>query len=404
MNKNEAAAVMLFSAYLRGSQADEAELSGVDSEGLRIISRNHQIDPMIYKTLKGTAFFAALPEFDRKKWKHEALLSVASQMRRDERLWKVYEKISEAGIKALLMKGASLRTVYPDPELRFSSDEDIWIGYADYNECDKLLVREGFKCVRGDESPEVNQDVGYSDKRSDIFIELHLNPVGVEYQTRISLNNQILVFFETTSDYKYENHLFKSLAPTENLIFILCHFMKHFLSQGATIRMVTDILLFMKKYENAIDFVRFDDFLNKNNFYKIQRALIIISRYKLGITPPEYYMNIDNEETNDLLDDIMSGGAVGTFSKEREQSAFIVERAAADITHGKKNVFFSAIFPSPSFLSLKYPVLNKNMWLLPVCWLHRTFSFIFGSSLKSKFQAYRIGNARVRLFEKYGII
>ena len=101
----------------------------------------------------------------------------------------------------------------------------------------------------------------------------------------------------------------------------------------------------------------------------------------------------------DLLTDIWDAGVFGKSSQERLHSSTITLSAA----EGKKSLR-STLFPSLKSMQQKYQYLKKVPILLPVAWCSRVLQYVFDKKEGSAKAAIEIGNQRVRLLQKYGII
>lgn len=110
-----------------------------------------------------------------------------------------------------------------------------------------------------------------------------------------------------------------------------------------------------------------------------------------------------------LLDDLLCGGVYGGASMSRQHSSNITLNRVAAEKQGKKisNSLLQTIFPSLDAMKGRFLYLEKYPWLLPVAWIIRIWKYRKESSQmedNSAGESIRIGNQRVELMKKYGII
>ena len=72
---------------------------------------------------------------------------VAGQARRTQELEELCRALDQAGLRVLVLKGLACRRLYPKPDLRPSSDEDLLARDADFAAVDEQLRRAGMEAV-----------------------------------------------------------------------------------------------------------------------------------------------------------------------------------------------------------------------------------------------------------------
>ncbi len=360
------------------------------------ISERHQVMPMVYSALKDTEFFKSSPE--KELFEKKVPLYIAMQMRKDLRFWSIYEKLLAGGICPILLKGVSLREIYPDPYFRYSSDEDIWVEIQNFEACDKILREDGFEREKITDGEDIasRHDVAYICRNSGLIIELHLNPIGTDVPMRKTLNDSIMPLFSESREYSFGGHKYLSLDAAANAIFVFSHYVKHLLARAASIRMCSDVLLYIKKHYEEIDFEKFFAFLDELGYRKIFFATVAIGRNALGIELP-IYEEIDYEE---LLQDICDGGAMAELSEVREKSGMVTER----VLKGQRGAVFKAVFPPLCEMKKQYSILRKIPILLPFMYIDRIVKKLCENKQKNFIKGVREGKKRIKMLKKYDIL
>ncbi len=176
-----------------------------------------------------------------------------------------------------------------------------------------------------------------------------------------------------------------TLGDTDHLIFIALHMIKHFILCGMSLRMVSDIALFITSKRAEIDFDRVRSVLKKLNydelFLTVIRAAEIYMEFDASDFPDSE--RISDEKVEMVLTDLETGGWLGKNNQSarkdgwREYSRLIMLKKKSKISYWIymfrwQNEFSAkALFPPKKRLVGNYPCLNRFPWLLPLVWLHR---------------------------------
>ena len=194
-----------------------------------------------------------------------------------------------------------------------------------------------------------------------------------------------------------------SLSHSQHMLFLIMHFVKHFLHGGVGFRQLLDIIIYAETYGNEIKWEAVYEVLEEEHLLELVKNLFAIGHEYLGFSFEQVVLPADYDEAKldleDLLADIWDAGVFGKSSQERLHSSTITLSAA----EGKKSLR-STLFPPLKSMQQKYRYLNKAPVLLPVAWCSRVLQYVFDKKEGSAKAAMEIGNQRVRLLQKYGII
>ena len=203
-----------------------------------------------------------------------------------------------------------------------------------------------------------------------------------------------------------------TLHPTDHMLFLLLHALKHFLHSGVGIRQLTDMVLFAQNYGPEIDWTHVERALREVNGFSFTRALFAIG---------EQYLTLDRGRAHlpdtwggagidpaDLLLDMLSGGDMGTADLNRmHASSLTLEAVNADRTGRKNRGIFTALFPPLSGMQARFPYLRKRPYFLPAAYVQRIILYLMGRNSSSGPQPDRvlkIGEMRTALLREYEII
>ena len=177
--------------------------------------------------------------------------------------------------------------------------------------------------------------------------------------------------------------------------------------------------MFAEHYASEIDWTHLRNCLKEVHAFDFARALFhILQSYLL----PDarflgYIIEGDEIDVEPLLADILAGGVHGNSSLERLHSSNITLHAVAQDKKGgpSAGTGFLSTAVHAAFLPLKemtvhYPYLKKAPFLLPIAWVQRNFKYLrerisdWSGGKGSTSESIRLGQSRVELLKKYGII
>lgn len=317
----------------------------------------------------------------------------------------LYDYLLQRGLRPAVMKGIVLRALYPQPEQRASTDEDLLIRPEEFSAYHRALLDYGLSPVEPGEDLSKAHEVSYADRGKGLYIELHMQPfppTSEAYGELLGLFDGVLDRCVNVRVYGQE---FVTLSPTDHLLYLLCHAYKHFLHGGFGIRQVCDIGIFTKSNSDRIDWPYIRQSCEGIRIERFAAGIYRITEKHLGFSMPEVFADTAVDES-DLLTDILTGGLYGVNDINRAHSATITLDAVARQKQGKKSTgLLASVFLPLDSMRGKYPYLNKHPWLLPVAWAQRVGRYMLSRDKRTDPTASaRIGKERIILLREYGII
>lgn len=335
----------------------------------------------------------------------------------------LYDYLAGQDLHPVVLKGIILRDIYPQPEQRFSTDEDILIDPAEFPRYHDAFLQYGLAPVNLSADLFSAEEVSYENKDMHLYIEVHKTPFLSDSDAFADFNN----CFQDARDQSITQNIYnteiRTLSYTDHLLYLILHALKHFLYSGFGIRQICDIILFSEQYRHEIDWSVISSNLQQMHAMDFTRAI-----YKIGLIYllPENHlqkyldrldcMQIDEEP---LLHDIITGGIYGASSVARLHSSNLTLQAAKQ--REKKGVnklilpvssVLHTVFLPIDKMSGRFPYLKKVPILLPIAWLQRLFGYLMERTSLTKHtkkklntaEPIRIGRSRVELLKQYGII
>lgn len=362
------------------------------------LAQQHKLLPLLYQTAHSLPDAAeALAPFGP-----EVRRQVMRQTQKTHAFLTLNRRLRQAGIEALVVKGIVCRSLYPEPDLRPSADEDLWVMPEQYEKAQALLEQAGMTCAK------IRQDDYERDYRSPdspLFVELHRSLFQPGEKAYGGWNRYFDGAFSRAEPVTVSGEAVLTMEPTDHLLYLLLHAFKHFLHSGVGIRQVCDITLFANTWGSRVDWTRVRGVCDTVRATGFAAAVLRIGEEWLGLDRaaaccPEFGPAAD---TGPLLEDILRAGVYGTAQESRvHSSSMTLDAVTADRDGGRKGIL-GTLFPAPQRLELRYPYLKRHPYLAPVAWADRLVRYAAGSG-KDAARSAAIGRQRVDLLRRYGVI
>lgn len=349
-----------------------------DPEGLLRLAEQHNI-----LSLVGNLFLQAKPEYSgREKLRQYIRVHVGRQIMASQALKRLVQALEEQSIPYFVVKGAALRALYPEPDCRPSTDEDVFVAPAERENATRVLLSLGYTENTALSDEAVRHFLG-----PQLHVELHLC-------TKSELP-------AADARFRLDGLPVHTLGAQEHLLFLAEHFYAHFVHGGVGIRQVADMVLLAQQPE--ICWEGLWDALEERRLAVLVCGLMQIGVKYLGL--PEQQVQIPDALLRRcpggeiLLEDILDSGVFGSSTMERRHSSTLT-------AEGTQSGFFRAVFPGRKRLSAVYPYLNERPWLLPLAWSSRLVGYLREDRTPGKraAESMRLAKQRRALMKQYDLI
>lgn len=330
----------------------------------------HSIIPLLYPVVAEIKENGP-PEELLSVWQKKAQINAVSQISMIETAYLAIKRLNDRGIETIALKGMFLRYLYPQPENRTMGDIDLFLADKNQREAaEKELMDMGFKYLKGN-------GLESSFKLHNTSIDMHFELFGYDYRTVLRpLKDENIILAQNSIVVNFDKKEIRILEHTQNLIYMMCHIIKHFMIAGVGLRQLVDITLFIDAYKQLIDWKRFWSVIKKvdGELFCVNFLNIAVKYFDLDTSVLEGLEKPDDAFTDTLLSDIFEGGTLGTSSAER---GYAVSLSNSKIRGHKRDLFFPMHFTDEKF---KYGERHKI--LLPIAWLHRIICYIISGNAK----------------------
>lgn len=373
----------------------------------------HHVLPMIYDAVYSCPAFRKIDISFLAPFKGKTIQQVTLQTMMTGEFLQLYQYLCKSGIKPVVVKGIICRDLYPNPDYRISSDEDLLIPPESFDLCYQKLIEYGM--VVADPNIDIRQayEVPFGKTGSPVYIELHKHLFPPDSEAYGEFNSFFEGAHEKAIEITVQGIPVYTMEYTSHFFYLICHAFKHFLHSGFGIRQACDIVLFANKYGKDIDWIRVLEQSKAIHAEQFVAALMQIGAKYLIFSPekacyPDEWKSIDVDE-KPLLEDLLSSGIYGDANISRRHSSNITLSAMSAEKKGKqsKGSILRTIFPPLERLKGRYPYLIKYPYLLPIAWMNRIWKYkkeMNKAVNEDAARAIQIGNERVELMKKYGII
>ena len=345
--------------------------------------------------------------------KQTASRKIAVQARKTSEFLALQKRFISAELRPLVVKGLICRNLYPDPNARESSDEDLLILPDDFNACHGVMITSGLETSTEPEKIAYSYEVPYEKSGSPLYIELHRSLFPPESHAYGDFNR----FFEKVHDRSIEQEIdgvtVRTMCPTDHFFYLICHAFKHFLHSGFGIRLVCDVALYANAYGHQLDWAKIVANCRAIHAEGFCMAMLRIGWKYLTLDVeqaclPPVWRDLKVDETL-MLEDLLEGGLYGDADLNRKHSSSITLDAMAAEKEGRRAKFglLASLFPSYRIMAVRFRYLEKAPWLLPFAWIHRML--LLKKDRRSDpgintADTLKIGRERVEMMRSYGII
>lgn len=338
-----------------------------------------RIAPMAYNVMSKSAFTKDYPEEIMAVWKRETYNKTFRQMFMTSELLAVVNEGKKRGITLVLFKGLPIASLYPDPNLRTSSDADIYVYPEQQKEAVKLLEDRGFTSI--DDGAKEHVPV-FVKKNSNFSMKIELHDcLWEDYEGKQAEILETLHLSDRETLVVQKNHgiEYNTLGYTEHLIFQLFHIVKHLFFEGISFRYFVDITLYVNKYFDDIDWNKVRNDMKLLHYERFLDCIVCICQRYIGMRKDVPGIEpVTEEMIEHLIEDVL-GEKEPTSNKDMYETINFLSTYFMRTTAVKESKFQQKrkqILPMPSELHERFSYAKEHPILLPVAWVHRVFYFI----------------------------
>ena len=399
-------------AAIRRKQVDwDRPLAEEEWKELFRLAQEQHVLPIVVESIYGSNAFQSQPDSWRQQVIQKSIRITMGQTVRTSAFLELFEKMQQAGLHPLVMKGLACRVLYPSPDSRPSSDEDLLVSPEEFSQAADFLKTQGFETTEKNVDIDREFEIGFI-RRDGLYLELHKSP----FSPQSSALGEFNAFFTEATDearcLTVEGKEISVMAPHDHMLYMLLHAYKHLIYSGFGVRQVCDIILWAEQYGTEIDWKLLKRQCEQVRAWKFTLCLFGIAQEYLEFRPEKAAIPLEflEEEVpyQDLLMDLLEGGVYGGKDQTRKHSSTVTLRTVESEREGRSYTILQTLFPEHKELAGRYSYLKRYPILLPVAWGQRLLGYgkevLQGGRIDDGAQSLEIGKQRVELLRKLDII
>lgn len=377
---------------------------------------------LIRAKLEGSAFAAVCrlaPEQQPSRelmtqWKSRVFQRGLSQIASVRGLGRILEESRKRDIPLILFKGLPLADLYPNPNMRFTSDVDLLVSAEHCARARTMLEELGYEYY-----PNCSKNHVHTYKLPSagpgLSVELHdrlwedFFGEQTDYLDALGLDAP-----ETLLSMEIQGISFTTLGYEEHLIYQIFHMAKHFSLEGLRLRYLTDIALYVGAYHDRIDFPHFWEVMRalKYNVFCDFIFRFCVKYLEMDAGLVDISPSIGGPDEDTVIEDILLAGKSGNAPTENYTAAELLSAyfvRSNRLSRSRTGHGIDWLFPSGSELKSKFSYAKKHSFLLPIAWIHRFFSAIWYMRLCKKnglsaLQVLGKAESRLALMDELGLV
>lgn len=245
-------------------------------------------------------------------WYGEARRIEADNARLDRAAVEISQRLQQAGLRSVVLKGQGVARLYPRPELRVCGDIDIWIEGQRWSVLRRLghmgridgitYHHADWHCLQG------------------VEVEAHNRPTWM-YSPR--LNYCLQRWFAEQSPRQFSSvplalgEVGKITVPSTvfNLVYLLVHLFRHTLFEGVGLRQLMDYYYALSQPIAASERAEAVTMIRRLGLLSFAGAVMHIEQRVFGLSRERMITPPRTTEGERLLADVMHGGNFGHYSE-----------------------------------------------------------------------------------------
>lgn len=372
-NSTQKALLTLLAQALWGNDGTLAE---ADWEQVEKLAKDQGVLSMLYRgSLK---YKDIIPAERIQIWRGAMYAAVLQNGHMNQAQSEILGWLSGKGIRAVILKGASVARYYNPSDMRYLGDIDLLIDHSDIELAAELLKAHGYR------RNEHEHDFHVSFVRDDVTLELHYKatvvPPGKGGQAVEKIMDQ---FLDEATMVSMNDISFPALSEKHQALMLLMHKERHMLESGIGLRQLCDWAAFLSVQENSA--VR-DDFIHMFKGCGLLTFSETVTnacvRY-LGLQGESaaWCRPSENSLVDALMEDVFRSGNMGQADQRGESELFV----GREILNSKNQTAVRSLILNLNKLAYShFPITRRCKWLLPVFWFYLPMRYFVRSLFRMR--------------------
>ncbi len=349
------AVMRLCACAVNGEIPDADWIRGMDLDLLYKAAKQHLLTAVVGYALESAGIHD-----------HAFLQAKAKALRKlglmDAEMTVLFEKMEQAGIWYMPLKGTVLKDYYPAYGLRQMADHDILFDAKRADDVKAIMTEMGFI---SENFGAGNHDCYY--KKPVCNFEMHRSLFGKGHETKMQeYYSDIKARLIPDEGSKYGYHF----SPEDFYIYMIAHEYKHYSAGGTGLRSLLDTYVYLQKNRLNMEYVSAEtEKLGIREFEETNRTLPL-KLFAREILEEQQKMQLTAEEA-ELFENILYSGTYGTQENAVRNRMKKVAGEQGKVTGRMRlRYYLSRLFPKQELLYPWYPPAKYKV-LIPFVWVYR---------------------------------
>lgn len=237
-------------------------------------------------------------------------------------------QMDERQIDYLVIKGQTIASMYPHPEMRMPGDVDFLIK-EDFD-----IIRDKFKSYYNIQLPSYTKyKKDYAFHRNKVTFEIHSYLITFGSSTNTKYWNELI---SNCWNQKYIVNVLdteiRTLPPNLYAIYIFLHLFFHFIREGVGLRQFCDWAVLLNYYYQEIDVAEIEKILTHLDMIKAYKAFGSIVVHELGLPANKFPLEITAKDRKwgvKILQSVMQNGNFGKLNHTAKHTGLIFKLETA---------------------------------------------------------------------------
>lgn len=391
-NSTQTALLTLLAQALWGNGGALAE---ADWEQVEKLAKDQGVLPMLYQGSK--QYKDIIPAERIQIWRGAMYATVLQNDQMNQAQGEILEWLAEKGIRAVILKGASVARYYKPSDMRYLGDIDLLIDPSDLDLVAELLKAHGYR------RNEHKHDFHVSFVRDDITLELHYQatvvPPGKGGQAARKIMER---FLDEATMVSMNDISFPALSEKHQALMLIMHKERHMLEVGIGLRQLCDWAAFLSAQKNSAatdDFIHMFQDCGLLTFSETVTNACV--RY-LGLQGEcaAWCRPAEDSFVDALMEDVFRSGNMGQADQRGESELFVGREM---LSSENQTAVRSLILNLNKLAYRHFPITKRCKWLLPVFWVYLPLRYFVRSlfGVRKRKSVFRTLEQSQRRFELY---
>ena len=358
--KNAYDMIYLTSCAINGKIPNKSRIDKIDFDALFKVCQSHILTACVAYALESV-------DIHNHNFTQEKEKSIRKNIIMDANRKEILERLEQEHIWYMPLKGSVLKDWYPKLGMRQMSDNDILCDISERKHIKQIMLDMGFTCKHynsGNHDSYFKPPVSNFEMHSQLFSITHIGKLYEYYE-----NVKARLIHDEDNEYGWH------FKMEDFYIYIIAHQYKHYSYGGTGVRSFLDIYVFLKKFNNTLDWNYIHEELQKLEItsYEQQCRELAMKVFE------EKYLTQKEKENLDYY--IFSG----TYGNMKNYLDYRFEKVSGG---SKAKYIFRRFFPTMDEIKVGWKFFYRHKWLIPVLWVYRPIRAVItnGKKIRKEWQ------------------